>query len=99
CVLALASTINSQLTSVLFGERAETILLEAERRGFLTCQDSQYEFHPLLRQFLLLKFGEFDPALSKQSAEEICRWEVTHRNWDEALQLADRFGLARLLFD
>lgn len=99
CVFALASTITPRLSSALFGARAETVLQEAERRGFLTRQDTQYELHPLLRQFLLLKLDEFGELLSKELAAKVCRWEMAEQNWEEALQVAHRFGFGSLVFE
>jgi LuxR family maltose regulon positive regulatory protein len=99
CELALASCVTMRLASSLFGQRAAHVLQEAERRGFLTRQETQYEMHPLLRQFLLIKLTELDASLVTQLATTICKWEIAERNWDEALQLADRFSLSSLLFE
>jgi LuxR family maltose regulon positive regulatory protein len=99
CALALASTITPRLASAIFGRRGGKILLEAERRGFLTRQDAQYELHPLLRQFLLLKLDDFGESESKEVAAKVCRWEMAEQNWEEALQLAHHFGFGSLVFE
>jgi LuxR family transcriptional regulator, maltose regulon positive regulatory protein len=96
--LALASTINLRLASELFGNRATAVLAEAERRGFLARHESQYELHPLLRQFLILKLQDLDRSALHQLAAQICQWEIGERNWNEALQLADRYQLSSLVF-
>ena len=99
CQLALASTINGRVASELFGDRSSEVLGEAERRGFLTRHEMQYEMHPLLRQFLLLKLSECDERMTAQAASTICQWELAERHWSEALQLADRCGLPSLVFE
>jgi ATP/maltotriose-dependent transcriptional regulator MalT len=96
--LALASTISLRLASELFGSRATAILAEAERRGFLARHESQYELHPLLRQFLILKLQDLERSALHRLAVQICEWEIGEGNWNEALQLADRYELSPLLF-
>lgn len=95
--LALASTVNLRLASQLFGVRATAVLAEGERRGFLARHESQYELHPLLRQFLILKLQDLDRSALHQLATQICEWEIAERNWNEALQLADRYHLSELV--
>ena len=95
--LALASTVNHRLASQLFGVRARVVLAEAERRGFLARHESQYELHPLLRQFLILKLQDMDRSELHHLATQICEWEMAERNWSEALQLADRYQLSALV--
>jgi LuxR family maltose regulon positive regulatory protein len=97
--LALASTINGQLAVRLFGDRASSVLREAERKGFLVRQDSHLELHPLLKQFLLLKLDEYERGDVKQLASETCRWEVEQEHWDEAFELANRCGLTSLMLE
>jgi LuxR family transcriptional regulator, maltose regulon positive regulatory protein len=99
CVFALASTITGRLSTALFGERGEAVLQHAERRGLLTRQDAQYELHPLLRQFLLLKLDEFDSSFTDTLAESVCRWEIEEQNWEEAIEIANRFRFGDLLFE
>jgi LuxR family maltose regulon positive regulatory protein len=96
--LALASTVTQRLASELFGDRATAVLTEAERRGFLVRHESQYELHPLLRQFLMLKLQDLDRSVVRQFAAQICEWEMREHNWNEALQLADRYHLTPLVF-
>jgi ATP/maltotriose-dependent transcriptional regulator MalT len=97
CKLALASTINHRLASHLFGARAAAVLAEGERRGFLARHESQYELHPLLRQFLIMKLHDVDRSELNQLATQICKWEMAENNWNEALQLADRYQLSALV--
>jgi LuxR family maltose regulon positive regulatory protein len=99
CQLALAPTINMRLASELFGDRSSEVLGEAERRGFITRHENQYELHPLLRQFLLLKLSECDERVTIRAASIICQWELAERRWSDALQLADRCGLSSLVFE
>jgi ATP/maltotriose-dependent transcriptional regulator MalT len=96
--LALVSAVNLRVASQLFGVRASTVLAEAERRGFLARHESQYELHPLLRQFLILKLQDLDTSALQQLATQICEWEIAEGNWNEALQLADRYQLTPFVF-
>jgi LuxR family maltose regulon positive regulatory protein len=96
---ALASTITGRLSTTLFGSRGGAVLRESERRGLLTRQDAQYELHPLLRQFLLLKLDEFDPGFTGKLAESVCRWEIDEQNWEEAIDIANRFRFGGLVFE
>jgi LuxR family maltose regulon positive regulatory protein len=95
--LALASTVTQRLASKLFGVRANAVLAEGERRGFLARHESQYELHPLLRQFLILQLQDIDKSELHELATQICEWEMAERNWNEALQLADRYQLSALV--
>jgi ATP/maltotriose-dependent transcriptional regulator MalT len=99
CQLALASTINSRLCSALFGTRGRGVLVEAERCGFLTRDEQQFELHPLLKNFLLIKLSEFDEAVAIAAASSICAWEINENNWDGALELADRFHLTQVILE
>jgi LuxR family maltose regulon positive regulatory protein len=95
--LALASTVTQRLASQLFGVRANAVLAEGERRGFLARHESQYELHPLLRQFLIVQLQDTDKSELHELATQICEWEMAERNWNEALQLADRYQLSGLV--
>jgi ATP/maltotriose-dependent transcriptional regulator MalT len=99
CQLALAPTINSRLCSALFGTRGRDVLVEAERRGFLTRDEQQFDLHPLLRNFLLMKLTEFDDAVAVAAASTICTSEIDEGKWDGALDLADRFHLTDVVFE
>jgi DNA-binding CsgD family transcriptional regulator len=99
CQLALASTINARLCSALFGTRGRAVLMEAERRGFLTGDEQQFDLHPLLRNFLLMKLTELDPGAAISAASKICAWEIDEGNWDGALELADRLHLTDVVLE
>jgi LuxR family maltose regulon positive regulatory protein len=99
CQLALAPTINSRLCSSLFGTRGREVLAEAERKGFLTRVEQQFELHPLLRNFLRIKLAEFEDTLALDAASKICGWEMAQGNWDGALELADRLGLTNVVLE
>jgi LuxR family maltose regulon positive regulatory protein len=99
CQLAMASTINSRLCSALFGARGGDVLAEAERKGFLTRIEQQFELHPLLRNFLRIKLADFEDTLALDAASKICGWEMDEGNWDRALELADRSGLTHVVLE
>jgi LuxR family maltose regulon positive regulatory protein len=99
CRLALASTINSRLCSALFGTRGRDVLVEAARSGFLTRDEQQFDLHPLLRNFLLIKLSEFDDAVAVAAASSICAWQIDENDWDRALELADQFNLTNVVLE
>jgi ATP/maltotriose-dependent transcriptional regulator MalT len=99
CQLALASTINARLCSALFGTRGQAVLVEAERRGFLMREGEQFDLHPLLRNFLLMKLTEFEHGVAISAASKICAWEISEGNWDRAIELADELRLTEVVFE
>lgn len=96
--LALAPSLSSGLVRAIFGSRTQ-VLEESYSRGFLTREGSDYELHPLLRQFLRDKIDDYPSAEVKTAAETIGRWYLDHEHWDEAFALASDFVLEDLFVD
>jgi LuxR family maltose regulon positive regulatory protein len=94
--LSLAPSLAPGLAAALFGSGTE-VLEESYGRGFLTKEGSGYELHPLLRQFLRDKLGEFPQADVNRAAATVGSWYLDHQHWDEAFALAAEFKLADLL--
>jgi ATP/maltotriose-dependent transcriptional regulator MalT len=90
CRLALAPTLSSGVTDLLLGQRAEVILAEALRLGFITStRPDSIDFHPLLRAFLLSR-GR-DAAENVALAQTISRHLAERGAWDDAFLLIERF--------
>lgn len=95
--LSVAPTIDSELTSTLFGEKSVEVLDQAYVRGFLNQDGESYDLHPLLRQFLRSKFSDADAKLKAETIEAIAASSLRRAAWDEAFALAAEFGLGHLL--
>lgn len=111
--LALSSTVSTAVAEALLGERAEHVLAEARRIGFITSAGpAAYDIHPLLRAFLEDKFREETAgAGDPQVIERLVRTHLEREEWDDAFSLLERFfdrgllvelfeaALPRILFD
>jgi ATP/maltotriose-dependent transcriptional regulator MalT len=97
--LSLASTIDDDLATRLFGAKAATILGEAHERGFLNRDGEAYELHPLLRQFLKMKLPDAKEDEVLKTVETIALCALQRSAWDEAFLLASDFGLQPLLIE
>jgi LuxR family transcriptional regulator, maltose regulon positive regulatory protein len=95
--LSLATTINPDLATHLFGERGSTVLEEAHDRGFLNRDGETFDLHPLLRQFLRLKLRSADPQAVLQTAESLAVWSLERSAWDECFALTKEFFLPDIL--
>jgi LuxR family maltose regulon positive regulatory protein len=98
-ILSMPSTITPRLSGRLFGARSEAVLEEAERRGFLTRHESNFEMHPLLRQFLLRKLEGLGAESVAELARNLSEWEMAEGNWDEAFEIASHYGLSSMAAD
>jgi DNA-binding NarL/FixJ family response regulator len=90
CKLALAPSLSYGVPNLLLGDRAEAILAEALRLGFLTSpRPGAIDLHPLLRTFLDSRNG--DPAVNNSLAASLARHLATRQMWDDAFILTERF--------
>lgn len=69
---------------------------EAYAGGFLTRTTNAYEMHPLVRQFLRLKFAEFDSRDISEAATLIADAYANAERWDDAASVAIDFELVEL---
>ena len=96
--LALAPSLAHGVPELLLGDRAEAILSEALRIGFLTsAQPGFLDFHPLLRTFLDSRGT--DPAVKTALATQVARHLAQREQWDEAFLLVDRFFSERIFVE
>ena len=95
--LSLASSIDHDLASVLFGTRWRDVLEHGFERGFLAQDGDTYDLHPLLRQFLRSKLMDADPNAVTETVTKIGTSALDRHAWDEAFALVTEFELNDLL--
>jgi LuxR family transcriptional regulator, maltose regulon positive regulatory protein len=97
--LALAPSLDEVVVRDLFGEQARSVLEEAHGRGFLTESGTSFEMHPLLRQFLRVKLGEFGDQDVREAARTVGRSYLARGRWDEAAAVATDFEIRQLTLE
>ena len=98
CKLALAPSLAHGVPHLLLGNRAEAILTDALRLGFLTSpRPGALDIHPLLRGFLNSRHR--DPAETEALGGELARHLGEREAWDEAFVLVERFFSEALFKD
>src|SRR5262249_604178 len=92
--LALLPSVSNGWTTRHFGRSGPVVADRARELGFIS-SGPQDELHPLVREFLLLKLNE-DPKVEPKvrSAIDGC---LEAEQWDQALDLARRFGIADVI--
>jgi len=94
--LALAPTIDDSVALDVVGVEGARLLEKGFRAGFLSKGPSGYEMHPLLRQFLRTKIGDFP---KEDVHDTVCALGAAYADngyWDEAMSIAEEFGLRNL---
>jgi LuxR family maltose regulon positive regulatory protein len=91
--LSIAPVVDDAVARALFGKRWATALDRCYRAGFLTRVSTEYEMHPLVRQFLRTKRADFDPEEMQDAAELVANAYVATARWDDAVTVAAEFGL------
>ncbi len=87
----VAPSLSHTAAQFLLGERAEAVIAEGVRLGFLTASGhSRFELHPLLRAFLQTRRVP-DVAAERPLAAELARFFAQERQWDDVLTLLNRF--------
>src|SRR5262249_38363248 len=81
------------VAKALFGPNYTTVIDNAYVAGFLTKGGRSYEMHPLVRQFLNLKLGDFEQSTVRGAAKVIANAYADERRWDEAAAVAIEFDL------
>ena len=96
-VIALLPDISHEVMTLRFGTRTRTLLETLATRGFLTLSGSQFELHPLIRDFLLAKLDERSDAHERVTNAVSLGLELSA--WDSTFDLVTRFGRADLIED
>ena len=91
--LALVRVVDESLAQAVLGERGPRTLLDGVRLGvFVQDRNDAYSVHPLLRDFLELQLRLHHKATIDAARAEVGEWLLAQERWDEAFELADRFG-------
>jgi LuxR family maltose regulon positive regulatory protein len=99
CRLAVLPSVDRAICFELLGKASMTQIHRAERLGLLSRSGADWQIHPLLRRFLLLKYGERDPKGFVATARSAFAIALRIRDWDAAFSVATEFGMADLLED
>jgi ATP/maltotriose-dependent transcriptional regulator MalT len=99
CRVAVLPRVERAICIELFGEESVAQLHWAEHLGLLSRAGTDWQIHPLLRQFLLMRFTERDPKGLKAMASSAFKIAVAVRDWDTAYSVAAEFGMPELLED
>jgi ATP/maltotriose-dependent transcriptional regulator MalT len=94
--LSIATGIDDAIAKALFGGEANRAMEDAHTGGFLVKTTRGYEMHPLVRQFLHLKLGDFGPDRVRAAASAIGNTYADAGRWDEAAAVAIDFELVEL---
>lgn len=94
--LALAPSVDDRVVKAVFGDKG-AVLESGYRSGFLTKDASGYEMHPLLRHFLRTKMRDFPPDDVLETVRAFGRAYADASLWDEAMAIAEEFGLNNLI--
>jgi ATP/maltotriose-dependent transcriptional regulator MalT len=99
CRVAVLPTVERSACTKIFGEKCVAQLQRAEHLGLLSRAGADWQIHPLLRRFLLMRFAERDPRGIQTTARSAFEIAVGIGDWDSAYSLATEFGIAELLED
>jgi ATP/maltotriose-dependent transcriptional regulator MalT len=91
CRLAVLPSIRRSIYSELLGKSSDKQLLRAEKLGLLSRAGVEWYMHPLLREFLLVKYRERDPDGLVTTATLALEASLRSREWDDAFALIDDF--------
>jgi LuxR family transcriptional regulator, maltose regulon positive regulatory protein len=95
--ISFASRFDSDFANQVLGSKAGEVLHSGFQRGILTrSEQGTFDFHPLLAEFLSERAFR-NAAERQEAAERVGQVFLTVGQWDEAVDLACRFGLPALL--
>jgi LuxR family maltose regulon positive regulatory protein len=89
--LALAPRVSLDLTRAIVGDAAAVTIRDGVRLGFLMPgSPGEYEFHPLVRDFLIQRLhNEYAPELGV-TVERLLTYFIARRSWDDAFGVVER---------
>ncbi|MGN6429650.1 MAG: LuxR C-terminal-related transcriptional regulator [Gaiellaceae bacterium] len=99
CRVAVLPRVERPICIELFGKDSVAQLHWAEHLGLLSRAGTDWQIHPLLRQFLLMRFTERDPKGLEATARSVFKIAVATKDWDTAYSVAAEFGMPDLLED
>ena len=86
CQLSLVSSPTLDLARLLAGD-VDRLLDEAERLGLIERDRTDLSLHPLLRDFLKIRFAELPAAARAESLAVLTEHLEAHRAWDDLFEL------------
>jgi LuxR family transcriptional regulator, maltose regulon positive regulatory protein len=93
CQLAIAPTITSDVTELLFRDVGVAILENAVRLGVLSPEShGRYALHPLLRDFLETRVREHGAKARALVVSRLEDFLLRRKDWDDAFLLIKRWG-------
>lgn len=95
--LAIAPRLDEDLLSALLGNRVQEFLAESMEAGFLTQLGSEFEIHPLLRDFLATKLPDIPQERIGAVGEQLVAHYLQLGQLDEAFAVAERRRAHHLL--
>jgi LuxR family maltose regulon positive regulatory protein len=99
CQVAVLPAVDRATCIELFGKESVAQLHRAEQLGLLSRAGADWQIHPLLRKFLLMRFAERDQKGIATVARSAFKIAVLMGEWDTAYSVATEFGMAELLED
>jgi LuxR family transcriptional regulator, maltose regulon positive regulatory protein len=99
CRVAVLPTVKRTTCIALFGQTSLERIRLAERLGLLSRTGADWQIHPLLRKYLLMRYSERDPEGIADAARSAFEIAVRTRDWDTAFSLASEFEMTDLIED
>jgi ATP/maltotriose-dependent transcriptional regulator MalT len=96
CRVAVMPTITRAATDALLPKESSGRLRRAEQLGLLSRASLDWQMHPLLRKFLLMKYAEHAAEELRATAVSVFEFGVAERDWDAAFSVARDFELFEL---
>ena len=97
CRIAVMPTIKRDVCDALLRKESVGRLRGAEQLGLLSRAGLDWQMHPLLRKFLLMKYRERAPEDLHAMAVSVFEFALVERDWDGAFSVADEFEMVELL--
>ena len=102
--LAMVPSSTNSHIQLLFGARADSVVDELIRLGFLTSSTDRLsgserlvDLHPLVRDFVADKIAVLPPLEVEAEAREVAELLCASAAWDDVFFIIDRFALTDLL--
>src|SRR5947208_3640053 len=96
CRIAVMPTITRAACGVLLGEEYIRHLGFAEELGLLGRAGLDWQMHPLLRKFLLMRYRERSPEDLDGMAVSVFEYALAEGDWDGAFSVATEFEMVEL---
>jgi LuxR family maltose regulon positive regulatory protein len=96
CRIAVMPTIKRGACDALLRQESVGRLRGAEQLGLLSRAGLDWQMHPLLRKFLLMKYRERAPDDLREMAVSVFEFALVERDWDAAFSVGDEFEMVEL---